>query len=134
MEIKTDLKSKNINYIGFAIGVFGLMLPIGLDALLVSIGMFIGLVVFSLGAIIFGVVSDNKKPGKYGKRRPFLLLSLPGMIISMILIWTPPKCPEGQTMYWPTAIYLWTIAIFFSASVAMGFAPYYAMIPEQAPT
>jgi len=149
MVLNIDLKSKNIKFIGFAIGTFGLMLPIsfinaytfqfyvytiGLDALLVSIGIFIGLIVFSFGAIIFGVVSDNKKPGKFGKRRPFLLFSLPGMIICMILIWIPPKCPEGQTMYWPTAIYLWTIAILFSTSIAMGFAPYYSMIPEQAPT
>ena len=72
---------------------------IGLDALLVSFGMFIGLIVFSFGAILFGVISDNKKPGKMGKRRSFLLLSLPRMIIFMILIWIPPKCPEGQTMY-----------------------------------
>ena len=130
-------------------GTLGFMLPItfvnaytfqfyvytiGLDALLVSIGMFIGLVVFSFGAILFGVVSDNKKPGKMGKRRPFLLFSLPGMIIFMILIWMPPKCPEGQTMYWPTAIYVWVIGIFFSASMAMGFAPYYSMLPEIAPT
>ena len=72
---------------------------IGLDALLVSFGMFIGLIVFSFGAILFGVISDNKKPGKMGKRRSFLLLSLLRMIIFMILIWIPPKCPEGQTMY-----------------------------------
>ncbi len=149
MVLKTDLKSKNFNYIGFAIGTLGFMLPItfvnaytfqfyvytiGLDALLVSIGMFIGLVVFSFGAILFGVISDNKKPGKMGKRRPFLLLSLPGMIIFMVLIWMPPTCPEGQTMYWPTAIYLWVTGICFSTSVAIGFAPYYSMLPEQAPT
>ncbi len=149
MELKTDLKSKKINYFGFALGTLGFMLPItfvnaytfqfyvytiGLDALLVSIGMFIGLVVFSFGAILFGVISDNKKPGKMGKRRPFLLLCLPGMIIFMILIWMPPKCPEGQTMYWPSAIYVWVIGIFFSTSMAMGFAPYYSMLPEIAPT
>ena len=143
------MESKKFNYIGFSIGTLGFMLPItfvnaysfqyyvytiGLDALLVSIGMFIGLIVFSFGAILFGVISDNKKPGKMGKRRPFLLLSLPGMIIFMILIWMPPKCPEGQTMYWPTAFYLWTVGILFSASMAMGFAPYYSMLPEQAPT
>ncbi len=149
MDLKINLKSKNVNNIGFSVGTLGFMLPItfvnaytfqfyvytiGLDALLVSIGMFIGLVVFSFGAILFGVVSDNKKPGKMGKRRPFLLLSIPGMIVFMILIWLPPKCPEGQTMYWPTAIYLWGIGILFSTSVAMGFAPYYSMLPEQAPT
>ncbi|QEE15045.1 MFS transporter [Promethearchaeum syntrophicum] len=149
MNLKTDLKSKNINYIGFAIGTMGFMLPItfvnaytfqfyvytvGLDALLVSIGMFIGLVVFSLGAILSGVISDNMKIGKFGKRRPFLLLSLPGMIFFMILIWMPPNCPDGQTMYWPTAIYLWVVGVGFSGSVAMGFAPYYSMLPEQAPT
>ncbi|MHA1718301.1 MAG: MFS transporter [Promethearchaeota archaeon] len=149
MNLKTHLKSKNLNYLGFSIGTFGFMLPItfvnaytfqfyvytiGLDALLVSIGMFIGLIFFSFGAILFGVVSDNKKTGKLGKRRPFLLLSLPGIVIFMILIWMPPKCPEGQSMYWPTAIYLWGIGILFSLSIAMGFAPYYSMLPEQAPT
>ena len=78
---------------------------INLDALLVSIGIFAQLFLDALFAIIFGVVVDNKKPGKLGKRRPFLLIGLPIWFASTILIWLPPKAPEGNSLFLPTAIF-----------------------------
>ncbi|MFX1344039.1 MAG: MFS transporter [Promethearchaeota archaeon] len=107
---------------------------INLDALLVSIGIFAQLFLDAVFAIIFGVVVDNKKPGKLGKRRPFLLIGLPIWFASTILIWLPPKAPEGNSLFLPTAIFFWIIIIIRSLSRSLLFNVYISMLPEQSQT
>ncbi|MFW9896722.1 MAG: MFS transporter, partial [Candidatus Thorarchaeota archaeon] len=107
---------------------------INLDASLVSIGVSVQMLVSAVFGIIFGVIVDNKKPGKLGKRRPFLLLGLPVWFITSILTWFPPVAPEGNTLYFPTTIYFWVIILIRSISRSLLFNVYLSMLPEQSQT
>ena len=81
-----ELKGKR--QIEFNLATVGLILPfalyssyayyyytyvIGLDALLSSIGLVIGLLTYAIGSPMLGVLSDNRPFRKNGKRRPFLI-------------------------------------------------------------
>ena len=148
----TMLKPRELHgkrLLGYSIGDLGLLLPrtfegvfifqfyvytVNLDSLLVSIGFSVQLIVGALFGIIFGVIVDNKKPGKYGKRRPFLLLGLPIWVFTTILIWFPPNSPMGNSFYLPTASYFWIIYIIRSISHALIYTVYTSMLPEQSQT
>ena len=95
-----ELKSKALFY--YIIGAFGNIFTIafytaysyqyytytiGLDSLLTSVGIFIGLIFNAVGSPFFGFLSDKKKASKYGKRRLYMLYGLPLYIITGILIW-----------------------------------------------
>ncbi|MHA1340570.1 MAG: MFS transporter [Promethearchaeota archaeon] len=131
---------------GYAIGALGQIFPItffntyafqyyvytiGLDASLTSVGIFLGLFVFALSSPVFGSLIDNKKPTKFGKRRPFLLLAIPGLIIFMTFAWTPPKCPIGEPFYIPTAIYFWLFSIGIDLNQGLVVSTYLSMLAEQ---
>lgn len=108
---------------------------INLNPIIVSIGVTTQLLVAAIFAVIFGVIIDNKKPGKLGKRRPFLLIGLPIWFITTILIWLPPwKCPEGNSLFLPTTIYFWVILLVRSISRSLLFNVYISMLPEQSQT
>lgn len=134
---------------GYSLGDLGLTLPnmftgvflfqyyvytVNLNALLVSIGVMAQLIIGAVFAVIFGVMVDNKKPGKFGKRRPFLLLGLPIWFITTILIWFPPYCPEGNSLYFPTASFFWIVTIIRSIFRALIYNVYVSMLPEQSQT
>ena len=142
-----ELKGKRLY--GYSMGDLGMMLSnmfggvyifqyyvytINLDASLVSIGVSVQMLVSAIFAIIFGVIVDNKKPGKLGKRRPFLLIGLPVWFITSILTWFPPVAPEGNTLYFPTAIYFWVTILIRSISRSLLFNVYLSMLPEQSQT
>ena len=135
---------------GYSIGHFGFFLTrilisvfafqfyvytINLDSILASIGISINLLINATSIIIFGVMADKKKPGRFGKRRPFLLFGLPIWFITAILIWFPPwKCPKNNPFYWPTAIYFWTILFINVISGSCIISAHIAMLPEQSQT
>ena len=138
-----ELKGKRL--IGYSMGDLGMLLPniftgaflfqyyvytINLDSILVSVGVTTQLIVSAIFAVIFGVIIDNKKPGKYGKRRPFLLIGLPIWFITTILTWFPPRGPPGDSMYLPTAIYFWVIILVRSISRSLLFNVYISMLPN----
>ncbi len=142
-----ELQGKKL--IGYTIGTIGYIIPIalvtafayqfyvytvGLDSLLTSIGIFIGLTIAAFGATIFGVISDNKKPGKLGKRRPFILCGMILLVTTNFLCWIPPLCPQGQPYYIPTTIYFWIVFALLNVANSMIISPYTAMIPEQCQT
>jgi GPH family glycoside/pentoside/hexuronide:cation symporter len=135
---------------GYSIGQFGYFLTrllisvfafqyyvytVNLDAILASIGISINLILNAIALIIFGVIADNKKPGRFGKRRPFMLYGLPIWVTSAILIWIPPwYCPKNNSFYWPTALYFW---IMLSLNVTSGssiISAHLSMMPEQSQT
>jgi len=143
-----ELKGKRL--IGYCLGDFGILLSnmleavfafqyyvytINLNSVLVSIGVTSQLIIGSFLAIIFGVIVDNKKPGKHGKRRPFLLYALPIWFIGSILIWFPPwKCPENNSLFLPTALFFWIVTIMTSISRSLLYSVYLSMLPEQSQT
>lgn len=135
--------------LGFSLGDLGLILPrtfegvfifqfyvytVNLNSFLVSIGFSAQLIIGAISAIIFGVIVDNKKPGKYGKRRPFLLLGIPIWVIATILIWYPPNCPIDNSLFLPTASYFWVIYGVRGVSHSLIYTVYRSMIPEQSQT
>ena len=86
VEIPRELHGKRL--IGYALGNFGLILSnllvgifvfqfyvytINLDSILTSVGISLQFIISAFSSILFGILADNKKPGKLGKRRPFLL-------------------------------------------------------------
>ncbi|TFG29383.1 MAG: hypothetical protein EU532_03335 [Promethearchaeota archaeon] len=136
--------------VGYCIGYFGFILTdvfrgvflfqyyvytINLSSILVSIGIAMRLFIAAFSSIIFGVLADNKKPGKLGKRRPFLFYGAPVWVLTCILIWLPPwYCPETNSMYWPTALWLWLNLILNAFSGMCILSVYSSMLPEQSQT
>lgn len=136
--------------IGYCIGDLGILLSnlldavfifqyyvytINLNSVLVSIGISSQLIIGSFFAIIFGVIIDNKKPGKFGKRKPFLLYALPIWVIGSIMIWIPPwKCPLDNSFFLPTTLYFWIVSILTSISRSLLYSVYQSMLPEQSQT
>ena len=136
--------------VGYAMGSFGVTLTnifsevfsfqyyvytINLDSLLVSIGLSFTIIISAVFAIIFGVIVDNKKPGKFGKRRPFLIIGLPIWVLMNIIIWFPPwKCPQNNSMFLPTALFFWVVTISRSIFGTLIFNTYLSMLPEQSQT
>ncbi len=134
---------------GYSLGDLGLSIPnmftgtfifqyyvytVNLNALMVSIGVTAQFILGAITAIIFGVMIDNKKPGKLGKRRPFLLIGLPLWFITTILIWFPPLCPQDNSSYLPTAIFFWVVILTRTIFRSLLFNVYSSMLPEQSQT
>ncbi|MFX1276119.1 MAG: MFS transporter [Promethearchaeota archaeon] len=145
--VPRELHGKKL--IGYIIGYFAVFLntiyinvfvanyyiyTINLDSIIVLFGIAVQMLVNAIFSIIFGVISDNKTPGKFGKRRPFLLYGLPIWAVSSLLIWIPPLCPEGNSFYLPTALYFWSIGILNSIVSASILSPHASMLPEQSET
>ncbi|MHA1671620.1 MAG: MFS transporter [Promethearchaeota archaeon] len=134
---------------GYSLGDLGLSLPnmftgtfifqyyvytVNLNALMVSVGVTAQFIFGAIIAIIFGVIIDNKKPGKLGKRRPFLLIGLPVWFITTILIWFPPLCPQDNSSYLPTAIFFWVVILTRTIFRSLLLNVYTSMLPEQSQT
>nr|MDO8115342.1 MFS transporter [Candidatus Sigynarchaeota archaeon] len=132
--------------LGFSFGTFGQMAPIGiynvfsayyyiyvigLDPFSTMFGVFLSLLAFAISSTIFGVLADNKKPGKHGKRRPFLLVGIPGLFTFMILCWTPPSMLLGLPPDMGTAVYFWTVAVALETCQGLLVSTYLSLMTEQ---
>ncbi|MFW9999079.1 MAG: MFS transporter [Candidatus Hodarchaeota archaeon] len=147
VEVQRELHGKRL--IGYAIGNFGMIMSnmfvgtfifqfyvytINLDSILTSVGISIQLIVSAISSIIFGIVADNKKPTKLGKRKPFLLYGLPIWILTSIIVWLPPRCPQNNALFMPTAIFLWSTLIIKSISSSSIMTVHLSMLTEQSQT
>lgn len=136
---------------GYSLGYFGIMLllmltesysynfyvyTIRLDSILVSIGTTINMVTMAFSGIIFGVVLDNTKPRKIGKRRPYILIGLPLWLISAIAIYLPPWIPpEAQAMsstvmFMPTALWYWIMSLIKGIFGSLLMIVFSSVLPE----
>ncbi|TFG00036.1 MAG: MFS transporter, partial [Promethearchaeota archaeon] len=136
--------------IGYSIGFFGLFLTnlligvfafqfyvytVNLNSIIVSIGIAVRLILAAVFSIVFGVMTDNKKPGRFGKRRPFLLYGLPIWVLTSVLLWFPPwYCPKNNSIFLPTAIYFCVVIILNSISGTLILTAHISMLPEQSQT
>lgn len=143
-----ELKGKRL--LGYAVGNFGISLlniftgsfvfqfyvyTVNLDSVLASIGLSFNVFISAFFSIIFGVLMDNKKPSKRGKRRPFLLYALPFWVITSIIIWFPPwHSPQNNSLFLPTALYFWIVTVIRALSGTLIFNTYLSMLPEQSQT
>jgi Na+/melibiose symporter-like transporter len=147
-KVLRELKGKRL--IGYTLGNFGISLlnvftgsftfqfyvyTINLDSVLASIGLSFNVFISAFFSIVFGVIIDNKKPGRFGKRRPFLLYALPFWVTTSIIIWFPPwYSPANNSLYLPTAVYFWVVTIIRALSGTLIFNTYLSMLPEQSQT
>ena len=136
---------------GYSMGFFGIMLmfmltgsysytfyvyTIRLDSILVSIGSTLSMVTMGFSSIIFGVILDNTKPKKLGKRRPYILIALPLWLIPTILGYLPPWLPPktlamaSTVLYWPTAIWYWAISIIRAIFASLLMIVFSSILPE----
>jgi GPH family glycoside/pentoside/hexuronide:cation symporter len=65
---------------------------------------------------------------RWGRRRPFLILASPFILLGAILIWTPP----GKTVVL-TAIYFMFITLVYRTAYSLVGIPYDGTLPEMAP-
>ncbi len=63
-----------------------------------------------------------------------MLYGLPLWIFTSIIIWFPPKCPETNQLYLPTAIFLWGILILKTISGSSILTVHLSMLTEQSQT
>ncbi|UCD02074.1 MAG: MFS transporter [Promethearchaeota archaeon] len=134
---------------GYTLGNFGMILTnmfigvfifqyyvytINLDSVLTSVGISLQLIISAIFSIVFGIIADNKKPGRFGKRRPFLFYGLPIWVFTSIIIWLPPKCPQNNSLYLPTAVFLWSILIIKSIAGSSIMTVHLSMLTEQSQT
>ncbi len=147
VEAPRELHGKSL--IGYVLGNFGIIMAnmlvgtfvlqyyvytVNLDSILTSVGVSLQLILNAISSIVFGILADNKKPGKFGKRRPFLLYGLPLWVLSSIIIWFPPKCPQNNSLYLPTAIFLWIFLIIKAITGASIITVHLSMLTEQSQT
>jgi GPH family glycoside/pentoside/hexuronide:cation symporter len=65
---------------------------------------------------------------RWGRRKPFLALAAPFVLIGAVLLWTPP----GKTILL-TAVYFLTINLVYRSAYSLVGIPYDATLPEMAP-
>ncbi len=135
---------------GYVIGNFGVFLnsifinvfitnyyiyTVNADSLFILMAFSSQQIIAAIFAIIFGILADNKKPGRFGKRRPFLLYGLPIWAISGVLIWIPPAlCPPDGSMSNNVGIYFWIIGVINFVLSQSILSPHASMLPEQSQT
>jgi len=143
-----ELHGKRI--VGYNLGYFGVFLSnmlisvfvfqfyvytINLNSVFATLGLFLQLISGALFSIVFGVIIDNKKPGKLGKRRPFLLYGLPLWFLTSFLLWVPPwYCPPDNSFFLPVAIYYWTVLIVNAFFANLILVAHGSMLPGQSQT
>jgi glycoside/pentoside/hexuronide:cation symporter, GPH family len=103
--------------------------PHYLDVTLIGVLLTAGRIWDALIAPAIGHWSDNIQT-PWGRRRPFLICATPVMLISLVLLWTPPAASSGAV----NAIYFLVVSIAFYTSFHLIGIPYDSSLPEMAST
>lgn len=104
---------------------------IGLDALYSGIGSALNALLAALCCILFGYLSDHKKPGRFGKRRPYMLLGAPFVSIFFFMIWYFPDSLRIESIgQIGVAIYYFISVSGYAIFSTYVWTPYTALIPE----
>ena len=96
----------------------------------VTLGILLLIATFWDAAIdpFIGHWSDTLR-SRWGRRRPFLILASPFILLGAILLWTPPSL----TNYALNAIYFMVVILIYHTSYSLVGIPYDATLPEMAP-
>ena len=103
--------------------------PHYLDVTIVGVLLTAGRIWDALIAPAIGHWSDNIHT-RWGRRRPFLIFATPVMLISLVLLWTPPAASSGSV----NALYFFVVSIAFYTSFHLIGIPYDSSLPEMAST
>ncbi|HET7265141.1 MAG TPA: MFS transporter [bacterium] len=94
---------------------------------LVGLALAAGRVVNSLSNPPVAFWSDRSRT-RWGRRRPFIAVGAPALAVCFVLLWLPPRAPQGVLFAYAAGT---LAAFFFLFSFVMN--PYAAMLPEITP-
>ena len=103
--------------------------PQYLDVTLIGVLLTGGRIWDALIAPAIGHWSDSIQT-PWGRRRPFLIFATPVMLVSLVLLWTPPVASSGAV----NAIYFFVVTLAFYTSFHLIGIPYDSSLPEMAST
>ena len=131
--------SKRTGVLRYAVGEFGLGLTnhavvayaiflysdtLGLAAGLAGLARGINAVWDGVNDPLFGWLSDRTRT-RLGRRRPWLLATLPLYLTLGVLIWAPPGLLRGDALFW----YFLAALLLYEAASTIAFVNYYALFP-----
>jgi len=96
-----------------------------ITTILVGIILSGGRILDALTDPFIGYMSDRTKT-RWGRRKPYMFVSYPILLISFVLVWTPPV--NGTSVY--NALYLGVVLFFYYWSYTGVLIPWFAMLPE----
>ena len=73
---------------------------------------------------------SDKTSSRWGRRRPFMIFGTPIMVLSLLLLWTPPTSQSGIV----NAVYFFLVTTVFYTSWSLVGIPYDSSLPEIATT
>jgi GPH family glycoside/pentoside/hexuronide:cation symporter len=85
-----------------------------------------------IGAVLeplVGHLSDRTRT-RFGRRRPWMALGLPALLLSFVALWFPPAAGAPDAL--PVVAHLAAALMVFYAAYTAVFAPYNALLPELA--
>jgi GPH family glycoside/pentoside/hexuronide:cation symporter len=94
---------------------------------LVGFALAAGRVVNALSNPPVAYWSDRSR-SPWGRRRPFIAIGAPGLVVCFALLWFPPRAPQGTVFVYAAAA---LAGFFFLFSLVMN--PYAALLPEITP-
>ena len=134
------MKSEKMKTFNYSIGMFGTSIPINLlktfafvyyvDTLGVTTGqwatiMLIYTFIDAADNLVYGYLSDRTRT-KWGRRRPWLVIGTPLLVLGLILFYTTPSGLAGNSLY----IYAMLFYIFTGTLDSVINANYGALFPE----
>jgi GPH family glycoside/pentoside/hexuronide:cation symporter len=103
--------------------------PVMASSALVGVAALLGRIFNPVACMAIGYFSDRTR-SPWGRRRPYMAIALPPLIIGFILVFTPPV-PDNSV--W-NAVYLTLTFILFFLAYAAYLTPYQALLPELSQT
>ena len=137
---RRTVKSEKLKTFNYSIGMFGTSIPINLlktfafayyvDTLGVTTAqwatiMLIYTFIDAADNLVYGYLSDRTR-SKWGRRRPWLVIGTPLLVLGLILFFTPPAGLEANALY----IYAMLFYIFTGTLDSVINANYGALFPE----
>jgi len=125
----TDIRASNLRMVGFSLPALGLNMLVtavfvflpalyaehrGLGAATVGLIFLMAKFVDMIAAPIWGLFMDSYKT-RWGRRRPWLALSAPILMLAILMVYNPPESARGLYLFvWLTTLYIgwdaWTIS------------------------
>lgn len=125
----SDVRASNLRMIGFSLPALGLNMLVtavfvflpalyaehrGLGAAMVGLIFLIAKFVDMVAAPMWGLLMDSYQT-RWGRRRPWLALSVPILVVAITMTYNPPEAVTGLYLFvWLTTLYMgwnaWTIS------------------------
>lgn len=140
MDNSADIPQKRTNPFRYAIGMFGTSIPInmfktyaavfyvvtlGLNTKMFALVLFIYTFVDAIDNPIYGILSDRTRT-RWGRRRPWLVIGTPLLILFFVLFFSPPAFASDQAMF----VYVLLMYILTGTLDSLINANYGALFPE----